>query len=64
MSIAITSSNLILFSLLAAPMAYSIQGDISHILEASSKRPIREKKNSKTKRNYAEEIEWADFFIF
>ena len=33
------------------PMAYSIQGHISYILEANSKRPIREKKKINRKRS-------------
>ena len=45
------------------PMAYSIQGHISYILEANSKRPIREKKKINRKRSKLfKEIEWADLF--
>ena len=43
-------------------MAYSIPDHISYILEADSKRPIREKKMRNI--SYTEEIEWSDIFSF
>ena len=44
-------------------MAYSINGHISYILEANSKRLIRE--NKKRNRSYVEKIEWGvAFFLF
>ena len=43
-------------------MAFSKHGHISSILEANSKRPIREK--NIRNRSYVEEIESGDFFPF
>ena len=42
-------------------LQYSIHGHISYILEANSKRPIREKKIRN--KSYVEEIERGDFFL-
>ena len=43
-------------------MAYSIHSHISYILEADSKRLVREKKMRNI--SYIEEIEWSDIFSF